>query len=166
MELRPTGDRLKETLFNILGARVRDAVFVDAFAGTGSIGLEALSRGACEVIFIESSAAAVRLLRKNLDICRLEEGYLILHQEIYSALRSLQRRDFKCDLFFLDPPYKWQEYGVLLGKIFCSGLIQSNSLVIVEHHRKAPMPEDGLRYHRTRTVRQGDHCLSFYAWAP
>jgi len=165
-ELRPTSDRLRETLFDILGARVRNAVFVDAFAGTGSIGLEALSRGASEVVFIEPSPAAVRLLRQNLEICRLGEGYSILQHEIYPALHSLQRRDFKCDLFFLDPPYEWEEYGALVGGVFRSGSIHPDSLVIVEHHRKAPVPDDGLCYRRTRLVRQGDHCLSFYALTP
>src|SRR5512147_706942 len=110
MELRPTGDRLKETLFNILGPGIQDGVVLDVFGGTGAIGIEAISRGAREVVFIESSAAAHRLILHNLQTCRIEGGYRILQQDVFAALRFLARQGLKANLAFFDPPYDWKPY--------------------------------------------------------
>lgn len=162
LDLRPTSDRLRETLFDILGASVHDAVFVDAFAGTGAIGLEALSRGAREVVFIESSSEGVRLIRENIKLCKIPDGYSIMQQEAFFALRHLARRQFRCSIMFLDPPYRWNEYGALIEIIFRLELVQPGAVVIVEHHRKAALTDTGDDFRRARVVRQGDHCLSFY----
>jgi 16S rRNA (guanine(966)-N(2))-methyltransferase RsmD len=161
-EVRPTGDRLKETLFNILGARVDGAVVLDVFGGTGAIGIEALSRGAREVVFIESTAEGHRLIRRNLDLCEVKSGYQILHQDVFTALRSLARQGFRANIVFLDPPYTWKLYGDLIDIIFKKGLLSHPSQVVIEHHRKADLPESGDGYRRFRVVRQGDHCLTFY----
>jgi len=87
LSLRPTSDRLKETLFNILARSIRDSVLLDVFAGTGAIGLEALSREAREVVFIESSPAACRLIRHNVDLCGITRGYRIIQSDVFTALR-------------------------------------------------------------------------------
>jgi 16S rRNA (guanine966-N2)-methyltransferase len=160
--LRPTGDRLKESLFSILKPDIEGAVMLDAFGGTGAIGIEALSRGAEEAVFIENSAAGNRLIRKNLSLCRIESGYRILQLDIFRAMRSLAREGFKADIAFLDPPYDWTPYRDLLEIIFKRDLLTEQSRVVIEHHRKAAVPESGDGYRRTRVVRQGDHCLSFY----
>ena len=162
IDLRPTGDRLKETLFDILGAGAEGAVVLDVFAGTGSIGLEALSRGAREVVFIESNPKAARLIRQNLAICGISSGFRLVNQDAFSALRLLGREDFTADVVFLDPPYEFEPYDDLLDIIFRRGIAGESSRCIVEHHSKAPIPEAGPGYQRTRVVRQSDKCLSFY----
>jgi 16S rRNA (guanine(966)-N(2))-methyltransferase RsmD len=162
--LRPTSDRLKETLFGILSSSICDTVFVDAFAGTGSIGLEALSRGAREVLFIESNPQALRLIQENLRLCGIAGGYRVLHQDVFTALRQLSREGLCADTLFLDPPYDWQPYRDLLEICFRTGLVHEGSRIVVEHHAKAYLPVSGEEYERARVVRQGDKCLSFYAY--
>ena len=162
MEMRPTGDRLKETLFNILGSSVAGAVVLDVFSGTGAIGIEAFSRGAAEVVFIENSPEGNRLIRNNLQLCGVESGYCIVSQDAFKAMRFLARRGFKANIVFFDPPYNWKPYPDLLQITFERGLLLQPSRVVFEHHRKADLPESGDLYQRSRIVQQGNHCLSFY----
>jgi 16S rRNA (guanine(966)-N(2))-methyltransferase RsmD len=162
LELRPTGDRLKESLFNILTPMLDNAVFMDVFGGTGAIGIEALSRGARQVVFIESTVEGCRLIRKNLELCGLSAGYRILQKDAFMAMRMLARERFKADIIFFDPPYDFEPYRDLLGIVFRKLLLSKPSRVVVEHRRKAMLPEEGEGYRRVRIVRQGDHCLSFY----
>jgi len=161
-ELRPTGDRLKESLFNILRPFVNGAVLLDAFGGTGAIGIEALSLGAAEAVFVEKASAGCRLIRKNLERCGINEGYRILNQDVFAALRALAREGFRANIVYFDPPYDWQPYRDLLKITFRRDLLADPSWVVVEHHRKAPLPESGDGYQRCRLVSQGDHALSFY----
>ncbi len=163
-EVRPTGDRLKETLFDIIGDRVAGAVLLDAFGGTGAIGIEGLSRGAREVVFIENTLAACRLIKHNLDLCSVKSGYRLLQQDVFTALRSLAREGFRADIIFFDPPYDWKPYRDLIEIVFKKNLLScpTRCYVVIEHHRKAVLPESGTGYYRSRLVRQGDHCLSFY----
>jgi 16S rRNA (guanine966-N2)-methyltransferase len=160
--LRPTGDRLKESLFSILEPSLAGAAVLDVFSGTGAIGIEALSRGAREVVFIENAEGAARLISKNLQLCRIESGYRIIKLDVFTALRSLARQGFKANIAFFDPPYHWKPYSDLLEIVFTRDLLSPPSLVMIEHHRKALLPEAGEGYARSRIVRQGDHCLSFY----
>ncbi len=162
MEMRPTGDRLKETLFNILGPNIVGATVLDVFSGTGAIGIEALSRGAREVVFIESASEGNRLIQRNLLRCGVEDGYSIIGQDVFRALRSLVRQGFRANIVFFDPPYKWQPYNDLLEIVFERDLLLQTSRVVIEHHKKAKLPESADRYARSRVVRQGNHCLSFY----
>jgi 16S rRNA (guanine966-N2)-methyltransferase len=163
LDLRPTGDRLKETVFNILGPGLQGSVFVDAFSGTGSIGIEALSRGAREVVFIESSKEGIFLIRRNLELCGIAAGFRLLSQDIFTVLRSLGREGFSADTVYLDPPYDWQPYQDLIETLVAVSIVGLSSRMILEHHRKASVPEEGAGYRLTRRVRQGDSCLSFYA---
>jgi len=162
-ELRPTGDRLKETLFNVFGPNIGGAAVLDVFGGTGAIGIEALSRGAREVIFIENSTAGERLIRQNLRLCGVGSGYRILQQDVFKALRFLSRQGFHADIVFFDPPYNWEPYRDLIEITFNKDLLSERGKAVVEHHRKALLPEAGEGYRRFRIVRQGDHCLSFYS---
>jgi 16S rRNA (guanine966-N2)-methyltransferase len=164
MELRPTGDRLKETVFNILGPDISSAVVLDVFGGTGAIGIEALSRGAREVTFIENSPAAHRLILKNLQLCGIETGYHIMEQDVFMALRLLARQGFCAHIAFFDPPYDWRPYNDLLEITFERRLLQPNGRAVIEHYRKASLSDAGKLYRRSRVLRQGDHCLSFYEY--
>lgn len=161
--MRPTGDRLKETLFDILGTTLEDSVFVDGFSGTGAIGIEALSRRAREVVFIERSREGSSLVRENLALCGIRDRFRLLTQDIFPALRSLGREAFSADTVYLDPPYQWQPYRDLLDTVIAVSIVRASSRVILEHHRKANVPEEGKTYYLARRVRQGDNCLSFYA---
>ncbi len=163
LSLRPTADRLRETLFDVLGPGIRGSVLLDVFAGTGSIGLEALSRGARQAVFIENSRDGNRLIRQNLDLCGITAGYRLISQDAFSALRLLSREGFSADFAFLDPPYDFQPYHDLLDILFNAGLAREESRVVIEHDRRAFLPEFGKRYSRTRLLRQGNHCLSFYS---
>ncbi|NWG13084.1 MAG: 16S rRNA (guanine(966)-N(2))-methyltransferase RsmD [Acidobacteria bacterium] len=161
-QMRPTGDRLKETLFDILSPAIPDSTFVDAFAGTGAIGIEALSRGARTVVFIESSRESLSLIRQNLDACRIAGGFRIVPLDVFTALRVLGREGFACDVFFCDPPYRWTEYRSLLDTIAGAPILVPDGHIIVEHHRKADVPDCDGRYRLVRRIRQGDQCLSIY----
>jgi len=162
-DLRPTGDRLKETLFNILNPSISGAVFFDFFSGTGSIGIEALSRGADRAIFVERDSAAVTLIRYNLRLCGIEEGFSIIQDDVFTTLRFLVREGNRADIIFFDPPYDWQYYNDLLKLVFLPDLVSLQTRVVIEHTRKADLPESGGGYRRYRIVRQGDSCLSLYS---
>ena len=164
-DLRPTGDRLKETLFNILGQNLTGLIFVDAFSGTGAIGIEALSRGAGAVVFIDRSPESAQLVRRNLELCGVSKGYRLMQLDIFQCLRQLDRERFRADIIFLDPPYDYKPYQDLLGLVFKTGLADSNSVVVIEHHAKSHLPESGEGYSRKRIVTQSGHCLSIYAAA-
>jgi len=163
LDLRPTGDRVKETLFNILGPGLQGAVFLDAFSGTGSIGIEALSRGAREVVFIENSREGASLVRQNLELCGITAGFRLLSQDVFPALRFLGREGFSADVAYLDPPYDWQPYKDVIETLVAASIVGPSACMILEHHRKSKVPEAGTGYRLARRVRQGDSCLSFYA---
>lgn len=174
LSLRPTSDKLRETLFNILGPQVAGSVFVDAYAGTGAVGMEALSRGAREVVFIEKHPAAVDLIRRNLRTLGIDVGvaHLDVHVEILAmdAVRGLEhlgRRWFaargRADFVFLDPPYvEAEEYARALDFLDRSSLLAPGGRVIVEHHGKQPLPMDLAQLECVREVEQGETLLSFY----
>lgn len=166
LRLRPTSDRLRETLFNILGPSAKGSLFVDLFAGTGAIGIEAISRGARETVFAESHAAAARLIRENLASLGVREGADVMECDALRALEILSSRHMLPDFIFLDPPYaKSDEHLRILNFLDSSPLISSHGVVIVEHHRNAFLPERLEHLERIRLLEQGDTSLSFYRLA-
>lgn len=160
---RPTSDRLRETLFNVVAPAVPESVWLDLFAGSGAIGIEALSRGARSVSFVESASGAARTIRKNLDALGIEEGFEVIEREAATALRMLDAQAVKYDFCFLDPPYrKMGDYEQILGFLSQSRLLDSASQVIAEHDKHFD-PGDGFgSLRRHRVLRQGDAVLSFY----
>src|SRR5882672_8714598 len=133
-ETRPTSDRLRETLFNVVAPTIDGSVWLDLFAGTGAVGIEALSRGARAVYFVESSARAVRTIRDNLAALKVDTGAEIIEREAATALRMLDAQAVSCDFCFLDPPYrKMGDYEQVLGLISQSRLITPQSQIIAEH---------------------------------
>jgi 16S rRNA (guanine966-N2)-methyltransferase len=165
LRLRPTSDRLRETLFNILGKSVEDSLFVDLYAGTGAIGIEAFSRGARETIFIESHAAGVRLVKQNLDALGIRSGAEVIEADAVRGLERLSARRLVADFIFLDPPYEGDEHLRILEFLDDSHLVAPYGLVIVEHHRRMDLPVRFGRLERVRLHEQGDAALSFYRLA-
>lgn len=166
LKIRPTSDRLRETLFNVLGPTVEGSYFFDLYAGTGAIGIEAISRGAREVIFVESHPKTARLIRENLAGLDVNGGAEILDVSALQGLEKLARRHLLADFIFLDPPYNTSdEYTKTLEFLDASHLLAPEGLVIAEHVRKLELPERFLRLERTRFLEQGDAALSFYRLA-
>jgi 16S rRNA (guanine(966)-N(2))-methyltransferase RsmD len=161
---RPTSDKLRETLFNVLGASVQGAVFADGYAGSGAVGLEALSRGAEFVYFLENHRPAVRVIEANLKSLGLVEGYQVLAVDVCAGLRILAERGARLDLVFLDPPYKAaEEYSRALALLGASKLLAAGARVIAEHHPKLALDPRYGALARTRSLRHGDSALSFYS---
>jgi len=163
---RPTSDRLRETLFNVLAPRIAGAAFLDLYAGSGAVGIEALSRGAEQVTFVERAPAALKVLRENLDRLALAVGFRIHPGSVGSFLRKPRSGLPGFDIVFLDPPYDAaEEYAATLGLLggASAGLLAAGSVVIAEHRRKERLDEQHGGLIRTRLLEQGDAALSFYA---
>jgi len=181
---RPTSDRLRETLFNVLAPRTIGAAFLDLYAGSGAVGLEALSRGAARVTFVERAPAALRVLRRNLVQLGIESGYEVRSESVAAFLRSAAKasprpephevpkskphevaRPGRYELVFLDPPYDaMQEYAATLGVLGDAGqgILARGALVVAEHGRKQALEEQYGGLKRSRLLEQGDAALSFY----
>jgi 16S rRNA (guanine966-N2)-methyltransferase len=174
MATRPTSDRLRETLFNVLAPRIAGSRFLDLYAGSGAVGIESLSRGAAEVVFVERAAAAVKVLRQNLDQLGIRDHVRVQTAKAATFLRSSTG---KFDVVFLDPPYdEAEEYAEtlnFLGRLGAAPMSQSldsahpvlaeSAIVIAEHRRKEPLEEFYGSLKRTRLLEQGDASLSFYS---
>jgi len=171
MSLRPTSDRLRETLFNVLGHDLSGRRFVDVFAGTGAIGIEALSRGASEVVFIENHAPAATLIRKNLQSLEITTGATITTADAVAGLEKLARKHrsdgITYDYVYLDPPYAERgEYSRVLRLLGAANFLAQDAAVIAEHSRGFAPPEKAGRLERARVLQQGDAVLSFYRHVP
>jgi len=161
LHTRPTSDRLRETLFNILGARVEGCVFVDAYAGTGAVGIEALSRGARRAVFIEKDRKAVATIRENLDLLKIDLLKIGARARVIQGPAHLHLGELEsADIVFLDPPYdKQREYSASLE------VLQSRppALTVVQHSARLVLDKEYGPLHCTRVLKQGDNALSFYA---
>jgi 16S rRNA (guanine966-N2)-methyltransferase len=164
---RPTSDRLRETLFNVLAPRIKGAALLDLYAGSGAVGIEALSRGAASVAFVERAPAALVVLKANLARLGLTAGFRVNSGSVGAFLRRLDHgMASKFDLVFLDPPYDAAgEYAVTLGLLGGDsvGVLASGALVIAEHRRKERLEVRYGGLERTRLLEQGDAALSFFA---
>jgi 16S rRNA (guanine966-N2)-methyltransferase len=167
MDIRPTADRLRETLFNVLTAgnpaALEGSTWLDLYAGTGAVGIEALSRGASKICFVESSPAAVRVIRENLFSLQVTSGFEVIQTDTLKALRKLESESFRADFVFLDPPYKMDKaYTDTLARLAKCSLVGPPTLVIAEHPKKFD-PGEGFGFlKRSRQIVRGDAALSFY----
>jgi len=159
--LRPTSDKLRETLFNVLAARVAGARVLDGYAGTGAVGIEAISRGAAHVTFVESDRRALELITANLASCGIESGYSMLPSNAARAFRTLATSSpfVPFDLILLDPPYELSPAESLAGADL---LVAPDGWVVLEHARRVAVPDHEGRLLRTRDLRSGDSALAFY----
>jgi 16S rRNA (guanine(966)-N(2))-methyltransferase RsmD len=162
---RPTGARVRQSLFDILAPLIPGSRFLDAFAGSGGVALEALSRGAAKVVLVDRSAAAIAAARQNVAALAAAGGEaVVFKQEARTALRAFAGQGERFDVVFLDPPYDSDLYEPLL-ELAGDGLLAEEGLAIAEHFHKRPLPERIGALVRTRLVRVGDHYLSFYRHA-
>jgi len=167
MDIRPTSDKLRETLFNVLCAGNKEALagvtFLDLFAGTGAVGIEALSRGAGKVVFVESSSKATALIRKNLESIGAVGGFSVLRSDVTTALRKIEAGGIVAGVVFLDPPYAGQALyqGTLEALSRWSG-VNAGTIVIAEHDKKFDPGDSVETLQRYRKLVQGDAALSFY----
>jgi 16S rRNA (guanine966-N2)-methyltransferase len=168
--LRPTSDRLRETLFNILGEAVAGSRFIDAFAGTGAVGIEAISRGATEVVFVENHAPAATLIRRNLESLQIHSGAQVLPIDALKGLEKLSSQNKPnegFDFVFLDPPYDAaDDYNRCLQFLGSHNLLAPTGIAIAEHRRNSPLPEQIAQLRRYRLLEQGDAALSFLRLLP
>jgi len=177
LELRPTSDRLRETLFNVIGDSVVDAIFVDCYAGTGAVGIEALSRGARQVIFIEKHGATAGLIRANLPMLEVNMSMApgaaseaeLMNTAARRGLTQLAERGAHADFIFMDPPYgDMRQCLKLLERVaeqrIAERLLATRGALIVEHGAKEKVPEAVGVLQRRRILKQGDSALSFFGW--
>ena len=156
--LRPTSDRLRETLFNVLAARIAGATVLDGYAGTGAVGIEALSRGASHVTFVDDDPRAVRLVSANLERCGVKDRHAIIRARLADAGRRLEGTHF--DVIFLDPPYGPGGFAAALDT--AARLADDRTLTIVEHARRDAVPASAGPLVLVRELTSGDSALAFY----
>jgi 16S rRNA (guanine966-N2)-methyltransferase len=167
MEVRPTSDRLRETLFDILTAgnpsALEGTVWIDLYAGTGAVGIEALSRGAAKAYFVESAPDAAELIRKNLLSLAITSGFQVLRQDAVQALQAWDKSGIKVNFVFMDPPYSLETaYAQALTALSNSTLLLPETILIVEHQKKFDPGDQVASLQRYRLLKQGDAALSFY----
>lgn len=162
-KIRPTTDRVREAIFSIIADRLPGARVLDLFAGTGALGLEALSRGAAQAVFVDENREAVRLMRQNIALCGAQERARVIQGSVHRAMRvlaaELSGRDV-FDLVFMDPPYgKGQVEGALLR---VADIVKPTALVIVEHSSKDALPTELERWQKTAERKYGDTKVSIF----
>ncbi len=162
-EVRPTGARVRQTLFDVLAPRLAGCRFLDAFAGSGAVGLEALSRGAARSVLVETSGTAVRAIQENARALGNAVGELrVFRQDARVALPALAEHGERFDVIYLDPPYDADLYEPVIAQADGEGLLAEGGVLVAEHFHKRALPERIGRLFRTREIRIGDHRLSFY----
>jgi 16S rRNA (guanine966-N2)-methyltransferase len=164
--IRPTSDRVKESIFNILGDEVKEKVVLDLFAGTGNLGIEALSRGAKKALFVEKGRQSIRLIQKNLAQCKLEGQSEILAKDINRAIGVLNRRGESFDLILMDPPYEKGWIQKTLMKLNSHPIYHRDSILVIEHSRREPLPSIIDGWNLIRQQRVGDTLISFLTLRP
>jgi 16S rRNA (guanine966-N2)-methyltransferase len=163
---RPTGARVRQSLFDILAPVMPGCRFLDAFAGNGGVGLEALSRGAAKVVLVDRSASAVAAAKENARALAHAGGeVLVFRQDARTAIGALGDQGMRFDVVYLDPPYASDVYEPLLSLLGEGPLVAEGGVVVAEHFHKRALPARIGALVRTREKRLGDHCLSFYARA-
>ena len=166
--LRPTSGRVKEALFSMIAERLPNAHVLDLYAGTGALGIEALSRGARKVVFVENQPASIQVLRENVTRCQFTACSSIIPQDVQVHLntRSSRQHASPFDLVFADPPYEVSDLEPLLHQLDSSEKVADNGLVVIEHFKKASLPLETGRLRQTRQSRYGDTTLTFYHMVP
>ena len=161
-KIRPLSDQAKEALFNILQSRVAECCFLDLFAGTGAVGIEALSRGATLAIFVELDKKAVQVIRENLENCGFFDRAEVYALDVVRALRILKRRQAKFDIIFLGAPYGSPNLEKALQELSDSSLLNERGIVAAEHRKQHKLDESFGQLQKFRDAKYGETVLSFY----
>ncbi|MGA1824936.1 MAG: 16S rRNA (guanine(966)-N(2))-methyltransferase RsmD [bacterium] len=148
--VRPTSDKVRESLFNILGGDVEDLCFLDLYAGSGAVGIEALSRGARKATFVDKKLSCIELIRTNLSNCNLEGNTEIIQYDVLGAVTSLANRQKRYDIIFIDPPYNSDLASQTLFSVYKNNILASGGRVVVEHSSKHPLEDIPTLYHLSR----------------
>ncbi len=142
MNVRPTPDRVREALFNIIGERVLEEIFIDLYAGSGAVGIEALSRGASRCFFVDNNRKNISLIGENLAKTRLAEFACLVHADVEKALNRLSREKTRAGLVYMDPPYNFENTGSVARTILNCGILRKDGLLIIEHDAKQELNLD------------------------
>ena len=162
LNTRPITDMIKEALFNVLAGKVADAKLLDLFAGSGSVGIEALSRGAQTVVFVDNSVEALKVVNENLNNCNFSREYHVLRSDVFKALGLLKRHNSKFDLVYVDPPFTNERiFNEIMESIAVMDILESDGIVIIRTPRRKEMPNfSGL--HEYRLNHYGESSLHYY----
>ena len=162
LKIRPTTDSTKEFIFNYLGDVVVDTKVLDLFAGTGNLGIEALSRGAQQVIFIERNKVVAQVIHKNLKLTQFQSQSQVIMNDVFKSIKWLVKRKLKFDLIFADPPYHGSQYVKLLNAIDENSLLSKNGILIFEHQSKESMTIDFTNLNIQESKLLGNTAISFF----
>jgi 16S rRNA (guanine966-N2)-methyltransferase len=158
---RPTTDRVRESIFNIIAADIENARVLDLFAGTGALGLEALSRGAASAVFIDASDAAIKIICKNIAACRAEAQCRVIRRDIRKNLNFLDPENGTFDLVFMDPPYGQNLILPALENLMKKDVMKNPATIIIEHSAREPIPENLPGLHLADRRAYGKTLVSF-----
>ena len=161
-DVRPTTDRVKENLFNMISSYIMDSNILDLFAGTGSLGIECLSRGAKNCVFVDISKESIAIVKSNIKKARVENESLVLNLDFKDAVSRLQSQKNKFDVIFMDPPYYKEMFVDALEKIDNANLLDEDGIIVVEHDTKDILPDKVNRLEKTKDKKYGNTTLTFY----
>ncbi len=162
--IRPTSDRVKEAVFNILGSKVLDSLFLDLFAGTGSMGIEALSRGASRAVFVDNNNSSLKIIRENLEMTKLLNKSEIINDSCLNCVNKLKHKYEKFDIIYMDPPYNMENIIQLLEIVINQGLLDREGVLLLEHSKNKQFDERVNDLIKVKQKRYGDTCISFYTY--
>ena len=162
--IRPTADRIREAIFNILGNQCRGCLVVDLFAGTGALGLEAMSRGADQVVFVDNRRAALDVIRRNIEVCGCGDSAMVFSADIKRNLSCLKRLTRSAEMVFMDPPYRKGLISPALHGLHSGGFIAPEAKLIIEHSADDPLPDPGQNFRLDDQRRYGKTLVSFLTY--
>lgn len=161
-DVRPTTDRVKESLFNMINPYIMESSVLDLFAGTGSLGIECLSRGANKCVFVDISKESIAIVKSNIKKARVEKESIVLNSDFKDAISKLKLQENKFDVIFMDPPYYKNMFIDALQKIDNASLLNEDGIIIIEHDSKDVFPENIGRLEKSRDKKYGNTTITFY----
>ena len=161
-DVRPTTDRVKESLFNMINSYIMDSDILDLFAGTGSLGIECLSRGANQCIFVDNSKESINIVKSNIKKARVENESIVLNLDFKSAINSLSSKNKQFDVIFMDPPYYKNMFSDALSAVDNNNLLKEDGIIVVEHDTVDKFPDNMGRLYKSREKKYGNTTLTFY----
>lgn len=161
-DVRPTTDRVKESLFNIINPYIMDGDILDLFAGTGSLGIECLSRGANKCVFVDLNRSSIEIVKSNIKKARVESNSEVLNVDFKAAIERVKNNSYKFDIIFMDPPYYKNMFFEALEKIEKSNILKEDGIIVVEHDTKQEFPENIGKLINYRSKKYGNTTITFY----